>query len=183
MPVGNEANPFLDLNKPKTDIFIAGDFNTHHALWYGNVAINRMKPIKNSDGKAEKLVHHIHELGVTLQNTFSEFTNFPSAERYRNSISDLIFTRGHVTTITGRWSCRLEGNGNSNHALITTALYIQPPTFNARRVFRLRYWEKFDKVINTMAIAEGRWASGLDIVAMPTILNNTMQKVINAAVP
>lgn len=155
VPTRNEVNALLDTHKPKTKTFIGGDCNAHHTMWYGNIATDRTELIKNSWEKAQKLVHHIQELGLTLQNTPNEFTHFSGAERYKNSIPDLTLTSGHVTTITGGWSCGLEGSGNSDYALITTNLHIKTPAFTPRKVFRLTDWGKFDKVISTTTIAEG----------------------------
>lgn len=132
-PTGKETNTILATDTARTNTPMARDFNAYHTMWYAEKATDRAELIKNSGTKADILINHIQDLGLTLQNIPGTYTHFPRAERYRASVPDLSLTSGHATTVVQGWSSNPTGGGNSDHALITTLLVIKKPTFSPAR--------------------------------------------------
>lgn len=114
-PNASEANTFLDTHQTAPNALIAGDFNTHHAMWYAEKVTASTAVIPNGRTKASGLIRHIDNLGLTLQNVAGTYTHSPRASKYYDTIPDITLTRGHTTTITNNWSCELHEGGHSDH--------------------------------------------------------------------
>ncbi|KAL0630278.1 hypothetical protein Q9L58_010875, partial [Maublancomyces gigas] len=132
---------------------MAGDFNTHHALWYAEHAITRYNNIRNNKKQANALVEWIEKNNFILHNIPGVFTDFPHSDR-QPSVLDLSLSRGLATVMIHGWSCDPGNRGTSDHAPVTLALQIKNPTFTPRRLNRATNWAIFGKALQALRLPE-----------------------------
>ncbi|KAL0630639.1 hypothetical protein Q9L58_010514, partial [Maublancomyces gigas] len=57
---------------------MAGDFNSHHALWYAELSTSHHDLIHNNKAKAASIINYTQTWGFELHNIPGTLTHFPS---------------------------------------------------------------------------------------------------------
>lgn len=130
-PSKSETMQFLANHTTNKDSYLAGEFNTHHMNWYGELDPHRSGVILASSRSAEFLVGWTDKHQYQLLNTPETCTHFPR-NGSKSTIPDLTFARGTSSQITQSWFSDIGGGGDSDQAPLTTLMTIAPRHSNQR---------------------------------------------------
>lgn len=140
---------------------------------------------KNIAGKKQQstlLVDYVQVRRFSLQNTPRTFTHH-SSNGQGSSILDLMFTKGHATTIVHGWSCDTHSGGKLDRAVTKTLLLVGGALFTPRCLHRLTDWAAFEKTICKLRITDTSWVDATSTLVMAKVLNDRIQEEISATVP
>lgn len=181
-PRAKKATQFLTTHSPQSNTIMAGDFNSHHAIWYADKATDYEDSIRNSRKDATFLTSWTETHSFQLVITLGTFTHFPHST-HRPSIIDLTFARGLAIDICEEWSCDPGSGGSSDHALTITALNIATPQYVAKRVHQRTKWDIFERIIKQLPVPESSWDTKESTLQMAEKINKQIQVAIDKSVP
>lgn len=103
-----------------------GDFNAHHAMWYGELAPNHPNSILHNIRDATALIDWAQVQGLALLNPAGVFTHHPFSNR-TPSIIELNFASGNLLNSICGWASDVGLGRASNHAaLFTVRTFLHP---------------------------------------------------------
>ena len=133
--------------KPDNDSIIFGDFNAHHAWWYGEAAALKNGALRATSGPSGVVAEWFEEHDFTLQNEPGRCTHFPR-NGHSPSVIDLCFTRGNTTERVLSWS--IDDESTSDHSILGLHLNLgltALPTARLRRNWYNADWAAFANVV------------------------------------
>jgi ribonuclease HI len=176
---------------PDVSSILIGDFNCHHAWWYGDVQATRKGPkTRRSSPYANEIVSWMEDHNFQLHNIPGVSTyfprNFPVASQ-PPSVIDLCFSRGSVSNLINTWT--IDESSTSDHAVIGINLNrLLSANLYTNNHPKIRAWHKadwklFTKEIDSMNFDFNNLYGCEDTSRAIDSLRSCIDKAIDIAVP
>lgn len=131
--------------KPQTSAIMIGDFNCHHAWWYGGIRSSKnYTKTRQPSVNGNKIVAWLEEQSFLLINKPGIETHYPRGTTAKNpSVIDLCFARGAISEKINSWI--VDHDSTSDHSITGARLNLTiPPTKVQAKERYIRAWSKAD---------------------------------------
>jgi hypothetical protein len=160
-----------------------GDFNAHHAWWYGEAAALKNAALRATTGPSGIVADWLAEQRFTLHNKPGRCTHHPR-NGHSPSVIDLCLSRGGITDRVLSWS--IDDESTSDHSILGLHLDLdQTPlsTPQLRRNWNQADWAAFSKVIRDAKLLRRPISSTAEAEAAATAITGLIIAATNVAVP